>query len=863
MFVAGIGPTPRSTSKGTAARRRWRPWLAVAAAIGLLLATLAGCQATTGRISGAVTNALTSKPVAGVTIVTAPAIERLSILTDGNGAYSASLPPGAYTLTFTKANFSPSNRSVAVVAGQTATADVGLAPASPVAVSAGADQKSSPGATVTLEANAEPLDGSTVEAITWNQTAGTPAAIGNPNGATVKATLGTAAAYKAQFLKALMLQDRFVIPGISPYALETAETATFQITVTTSTGNYTASVNVSVTLPYVVSAGIADVPRGLPVLIHGKTQAAYRWSLAAPPGSAAALDSTNDQDPSFTPDMSGKYTVSENVTGQVLNVYAGTWAGVITGQGSDGYPLAAGCTSCHNGTIAPDKFTTWRASGHAKILTENLNTNPGYSPACLVCHTVGFSPAAANGGFDDTSDYQAFLSSGMIGRPSPNNWTNMLALYPRSARLGNDQCENCHGPNDGTTLHPGPLAPERISISSDVCGVCHGEPLRHGRFQQWQQSGHANFDLAIARSTSASCARCHTAQGFFVWMDQGGTDLTRQIQGAKGNATAAELAAMGISPDTAQPQTCAVCHDPHDEGMSSGKPNTATVRIQGDTPLLPSGFQASNVGRGAICITCHNTRNGLHNDGNPPTGYTAPHEASQGDVLMGENAYFVAIDRSPHSYIKDTCATCHMELTLPPPQLSYEGTGTNHTFAASLNVCSNCHSNQLDAASFKQSHQAQVQRLSAALGRYLVANLPAQIVVKDGTPHQLDGKSYSLKSNTTVVGKDNIAAAFPTSSGGQQGFTLQFKEGVSFTYAPPGEPPHTIVLTSALVQLGDITTNGTTPVIPVNSVLVKAGWNYYLISDDSSNGIHNPSWVNNVLNSTNEALFPTRVVPQE
>ena len=57
-------------------------------------------------------------------------------------------------------------------------------------------------------------------------------------------------------------------------------------------------------------------------------------------------------------------------------------------------------------------------------------------------------------------------------------------------------------------------------------------------------------------------------------------------------------------------------------------------------------------------------------------------------MLLGENAYFVNTpERSPHSYVKDTCVTCHMEATPPPPEFSFEGTGTNHSFAASLAIC--------------------------------------------------------------------------------------------------------------------------------------------------------------------------------
>jgi hypothetical protein len=109
------------------------------------------------------------------------------------------------------------------------------------------------------------------------------------------------------------------------------------------------------------------------------------------------------------------------------------------------------------------------------------------------------------------------------------------------------------------------------------------------------------------------------------------------------------------------------------------------------------------VGR-AHRIICHNSRNGgsgtdsfLHQDGDPVfgslTSYSGPHEANQGDVLMGYNAYFVGSGnyRSPHALITDTCANCHMEQTPPPVLLSYNLAGTNHAFKPSLAICSNCH----------------------------------------------------------------------------------------------------------------------------------------------------------------------------
>lgn len=198
---------------------------------------------------------------------------------------------------------------------------------------------------------------------------------------------------------------------------------------------------------------------------------------------------------------------------------ASDWIGSITGEDANGRPLSDACTACHNGTIAPDKFTDWRESGHAEIFSVNLNTSTHYGESCFMCHTVGFDTNVSNNGFDEASDYTAFMDAGLLNNPSPNNWTTMLSKFPTAAKLANIQCENCHGPQK---VHPPTTTEqaEEMSISSDVCATCHGESLRHARFQQWRESNHGNFELAIDRGTSTSCARCHAGQGFLVYVPQ-------------------------------------------------------------------------------------------------------------------------------------------------------------------------------------------------------------------------------------------------------------------------------------------------------------------------------------------------------
>jgi hypothetical protein len=209
-------------------------------------------------------------------------------------------------------------------------------------------------------------------------------------------------------------------------------------------------------------------------------------------------------------------------------------------------------------------------------------------------------------------------------------------------------------------------------------------------------------------------------------------------------------------------------------------------------------------------------------------------------------------DRSPHSLIQDTCVTCHMESTPPPP--GYIQTATNHSFKARIDICGDCHTKTLNGAALQAGNEEKIQELSAALGRSLLNKLPAQFTLKDYTAHVYGGKSYDVKSNAVVINKDNVASMVPVEPHGQEGFTVKLKSAVQVTYAPTGEAAHSNSLTELSVQLGDFTTDGTKSIIGVTDPLVKAGWNYFLIEGDGSFGIHNPGFTKDVLEASIAAL---------
>jgi hypothetical protein len=811
---------------------------------------------------GIVTNSLTGDPVVGAVVAVGDCDP---MTTDGTGAYAGDFPVGPQTVTIEALHYVTQEQSVVLFPGFDNELYVVLEPVAPVVVTVVFEEASEPGDTVFATAMVDVLDGSSVTGFDWSQLVGAEAFIENADQETAIINLASAGVYKEYLLQVISeppiseddlppgihlpeefpagLQNRFHVVPVNPFALEEAGAIGLAVDVTTTSGLYTGEGDVHTNLPWKKSLGIRNVPIGETVLLYGKEQASYDWQLSPPAASDAELVDAMTRSPEFTPDVHGLYAITVTDIGAAapvdIFVFAGNYGGVIVGQDAEGTPLVEDtCLNCHiEGGVAPDKFTPWAQTGHSRIFTDMLNTNDHWGPQCFTCHSVGYDPEGIASGIAQAADFQAFLVSGLLHNPSPDNWTDMLDMFPASAKLANIQCENCHGPQDGA---PGAFSPahttvfSRVSLAADACAVCHGEPLRHARFQQWQLSGHANYELAIDESESGSCSRCHTVNGFLAWLPV----LLGDVPGdPTGDVTVTWTA------DEAHPQTCVACHDPHSIGTTSGSDNDATVRISGNTPHLIAGFTAYGVGRGAICMTCHNSRRGLRNDDTWPDfvgtseAARAPHGSAQTDMIMGQNAYLVEVgNRGNHSFITDTCANCHMEATPPPAALSYNQSGTNHTFAARRDICTECHGGGFTADGIQGSIQENLDILQGLIENGIVDVMDEQIAL---------GNVIDVGGDVLVTDVDDIDAILLGESRGRQAITITV---LGVEYGPVGLNS-VLVLDDAMVELGQLYDFAP-------DALPQSGWNWALVNNDGSLGIHNPSYAFDVIVAGIQGLDP-------
>lgn len=244
-------------------------------------------------------------------------------------------------------------------------------------------------------------------------------------------------------------------------------------------------------------------------------------------------------------------------------------------------------------------------------------------------------------------------------------------------------CEGKEGPI-------GPAGKDSAGVNAS-CGTCHGVSTSVLAKQvQWEKSVHATGG-AYVRGTSASCAPCHSSEGF-----------TMKLAG---------MAAEGIPDPT--PVNCRTCHNIHKNFDIADYALTTTdaVELTGDIPMAAT----FDMGKGNLCVNCHQTRE--RNYGLDPNGsgeieisssHWGPHHGPQSNILLGVGGFeisgSVSYEHSPHkTVVADGCVTCHM-------------VNDSHTFEPDDDACESCHGGDFDY----EAKQTEIAELYEELNQALV-----------------------------------------------------------------------------------------------------------------------------------------------
>jgi mono/diheme cytochrome c family protein len=224
-------------------------------------------------------------------------------------------------------------------------------------------------------------------------------------------------------------------------------------------------------------------------------------------------------------------------------------------------------------------------------------------------------------------------------------------------------------------------------------------------------------------------------------------------------------------------------------------------------------------------MLCHNSRNGAITwNQEDPRRYSAPHTASQADVIMGKNVFFLDYGNnfiSPHaSFTGDSCVTCHVRFSKAP-----------HTFKAEVTVCSRCHGADMNASRVQNSTKTLLHELEAAIEAKIMTNKARIQVVRPW-----DAKAYVLTDPITID-PSQITKVELAEIAGQQGVVLHLSSGRKIE-----------------TQLGELKDTSGRPTFPTGDPIVRAGWNWWLIEGDGSFGVHNPRFVRQVILNSLDAL---------
>jgi hypothetical protein len=298
-----------------------------------------------------------------------------------------------------------------------------------------------------------------------------------------------------------------------------------------------------------------------------------------------------------------------------------------------------------------------------------------------------------------------------------------------------------------------------------TCSQCHDpSDLITAKKTDWEESVHGMGE-AYVRATSASCAGCHSGNGFAA-MVAAGQNPSEVTQGQ-------------ASPTR---QDCRACHQIHQTYTEAdfALRTTATVALYAVPGTSYSG------GEGNLCVNCHQPRRifpeAVNDSISGISTHWGPHHGPQSAMILGVAGAGVAQMVSGHYGVTNTCVWCHL------------GAEKTHTFEPEVASCNEkCHP---DATNFDY-HLVQTDIL--ALSDQLGAELLARGLINENGP---DGH--------------------PTVTKAQQDEALALWNWLYVAHEDKSEGVHNYGYARALLEEG-LTRLGLTPLPPPSPMVAGTG----------------------------------------
>jgi len=269
---------------------------------------------------------------------------------------------------------------------------------------------------------------------------------------------------------------------------------------------------------------------------------------------------------------------------------------------------------------------------------------------------------------------------------------------------------------------------------SSACADCHNAgTVLTGKVAQFNMSvhgagveGESAFELAWAEGTRASCAGCHSGNGFSDMIAAG--QNPSQVTVAQTDPTRVD---------------CRACHEIHETFTGADWALRTVAPVDYYAGVLVG--KTFNGGAGNLCANCHQPRVAFAGDvtlSGGGAGRYGPHHGPQSAMLQGIVGAGAPASAGAHYMVTDTCVGCHM------------GANDTHLFEVNLaNNCKPCHGDDIDDK--VDELQAEVQ----ALADELKAKLVAAGMLNEETEASLAGtwtgdKAAALWDYRTIIVED-------------------------------------------------------------------------------------------------------------